>query len=66
MIKGGSYNVSSYQDPKFNTNNRPMGYVTYIYLLYSGVLLVLHSASLSLSVMHVLFILMPYPLGYAH
>ena len=26
-----------------------MGYVTYIYLLYSCVLLVLHSASLSLS-----------------
>ena len=42
--KGGeSHTVSSYQDPRFHTNNRPMGCVTYNYLLYSGVLLLLFS-----------------------
>ena len=39
--KGESHTVSSYQDPRFHTNNRPMVCVTYNYLLYSGVLLVL-------------------------
>ena len=38
--------VPSYQDPKFNMNNKPMGYFTYIYWLYSGVLSMLHSAPL--------------------
>ena len=37
--------------PKFSTNNKPMGYLTYIYLQYSGVLSMLHSAPLLL-VMH--------------
>ena len=62
LKEGGIHPVPSYQDSKFGTN-KPMGYFTYIYLLYSGVLSLLHSASLLLLVMHVLFIPMPYHWG---
>ena len=65
LKEGESHPVPSHQASIFGTNNKPMGYFTYIYLLYSGVLSVTFCFSLLL-VMHVLFISMPYPSGHAH